>query len=91
MIWGGGNRVPVQQSSFIVFLVQVRTLVAHCYEVAKVAALFIMFSAVTGKLNWSRSQVEKRNTEELLYLVSRLSLSGKGNKRRTLKRCIINP
>lgn len=67
MIWGGGNRVPVQQSSFIVFLVQVRTLVAHCYEVAKVAALFIMFSAVTGKLNWSRSQVEKRNTEELLY------------------------
>lgn len=50
--WGGGNRIPVQGTSFIAFLVQVRKLAAHCSKVGKVAAVFIMFSAVTGKLNW---------------------------------------
>jgi len=45
------NRIPVQGSGFFDFLVQVRMLVAHCDEAAKVAAFFIMFSAVTAKLN----------------------------------------
>lgn len=66
-------------------------LVAYCYEVNKAVTLAIMFSAVTGKLNWSLPQVQKRNTEKPLYLVSRPSLSGKGNKHRTLKRCSIKP
>lgn len=50
--WGGGNRIPFQETSFIAFLVQVRKLAAHCSKVGKVAALFIVFSAVTGKLDW---------------------------------------
>lgn len=45
--------------------------------------------------NWqvklNLSQVQKRNTEKLLYLVSRPSLSGAGDKHRTLKRCSIKP
>lgn len=45
--------------------------------------------------NWqvrlSLSQVQERNTEKLLYLVSRPSLSGAGDKNRTLKRCSIQP
>lgn len=45
--------------------------------------------------NWqvklSLSQVQKRNTEKLLYLFSRPSLSGAGDKHRTLKRCSIKP
>lgn len=39
----------------------------------------------------SLSQVQERNTEKLLYLVSRPSLSGAGDKNRTLKRCSIKP
>lgn len=35
-------------------------LVTQCYQVVKVAALFIMFSTVTGKLNQSLSEVQKR-------------------------------
>lgn len=50
-IRGGGNRIPIQGNSFTAFLVQVRLLVAYHYEVAKVAVLFIIFSAVTGKLS----------------------------------------
>lgn len=49
--WGGGNRISVQGTSFIAFLVQVRKLASHYFKVGKVAALFIVFSAVTGKLN----------------------------------------
>lgn len=49
--WGGGNRIPVQDTGFIAFLVQVRKLAAHCSKVGKVAVLFIVFSAVTGKLH----------------------------------------
>lgn len=50
--WGGGDRIPVQGTSFIAFLVQVRKLAAHCSKVGKVAALFIVLSALSGKLNW---------------------------------------
>lgn len=45
--------------------------------------------------NWqvklSLLQVQKRKTEKLLYLVSRPSLSGAGDKNRTLKRCSMKP
>lgn len=43
------------------------------------------------QIELSLSQVQKRNTEKLLYLVSRPSLSGAGDKNRTLKRCSIKP
>lgn len=49
---GGDSRISVQGISFTAFLVQVRKLAAHCSKVGKVAALFSVFSAVTGKLNW---------------------------------------
>lgn len=50
--WSGGNRIPVQETSFIAFLVQVKKLAAHCSKAGEGAPLFIMFSAITGKLNW---------------------------------------
>lgn len=43
------------------------------------------------KVKLSLSLVQKRKTEKLLYLVSRPSLSGAGDKSRTLKRCSMKP
>lgn len=62
--WGGHSRISVQGTSFTAFLVQVRKLAAHC---SKVAALFIVFSAVTGKLNWVCPSTEEENWKAALF------------------------
>lgn len=51
MRWRQQDSSPGDQF-YCLLVSQVRKLAAHCSKVGREAALFIVFSAVTGKLNW---------------------------------------
>lgn len=85
-IWGGGSRIPVQGNSFIDFLVQVKACCPLLQSSQSSCLVYHVFSCICQvKLKLFRST--EKDTEELLNLASRPSISSKGDKNRALKKC----
>lgn len=78
--WGGGNRIPSPGDHFYCFPGTSQNACCSLVQSRQGSCFVYCVFSCNWQVKLSLSQVQKRNTEKLLYLVSRPSLSGAGGR-----------